>query len=141
MLAVCANLFVSVAQAQAAEQVINLVEIALPSPLDDLEGNNGDPEVPIRRFQATISGHTLQVVANTGMIARMQVENNTTGEVVEDKSFTATAVTSLPQVVTPYIFSPATLWSQANLKWNNFNLLLYYEKTIIGYRSCYVYSK
>ena len=32
MLAVCANLSISVAQAQAAEQVINLVEIALPSP-------------------------------------------------------------------------------------------------------------
>lgn len=111
MLAVCANLFVSVAQAQAAEQVINLVEIALPSPLDDLEGNNGDPEVPIRRFQATISGHTLQVVANTGMIARMQVENNTTGEVVEDKSFTATAVTSISAAgsYTLYIQSGNTL--------------------------------
>lgn len=95
MLAVCANLVVSVAQTQATEQVINLEEIALPSPLDELEGNNGNPRPPITRFQATISGNTLQVVANTSMIARMQVENNTTGEVVEDKSFTATTVASI----------------------------------------------
>ena len=95
MLAVCANLSISVAQAQAAEQVINLVEIALPSPLDAIDESNDDATPPVTRFQATISGHTLQVVANTGMIARMQVENNTTGEVVEEISFTATTVASI----------------------------------------------
>lgn len=111
MLAVCANLFVSVAQAQAAEQVINLVEIALPSPLDVIDESNDDATPPVTHFQATISGHTLQVVANTGMIARMQVENNETGEVVEDKSFTATTVASISAAgsYTLYIQSGNTL--------------------------------
>ena len=75
-------------------QEIPLVIVELPSPLDDNQEQSDLPTIPTR-FQATISGHTLQVVANTGMIARMQVENNETGEVVEDKSFTATAVTPL----------------------------------------------
>ena len=92
MLAVCANLSISVAQTQATEQVINLVEIALPSPLDELDEGKDTSNPPMQFFQATISGNMLHVVANTGMIARMQVENNTTGEVVEDKSFTATTV-------------------------------------------------
>ena len=75
-------------------QEIPLVIVELPSPLDDNQEQSDLPTIPTR-FQATISGHTLQVVANTGMIARMQVENNTTGEVVEDKSFTATTVASI----------------------------------------------
>ena len=75
-------------------QEIPLVIVELPSPLDDNQEQSDLPTIPTR-FQATISGHTLQVVANTGMIARMQVENNTTGEVVEDKSFTANTVASI----------------------------------------------
>lgn len=75
-------------------QEIPLVIVELPSPLDDNQEQSDLPTIPTR-FQATISGHTLQVVANTGMIARMQVENNETGEVVEDKSFTATTVASI----------------------------------------------
>lgn len=75
-------------------QEIPLEIVELPSPLDDNQEQSDLPTIPTR-FQATISGHTLQVVANTGMIARMQVENNTTGEVVEDKSFTATTVASI----------------------------------------------
>ena len=75
-------------------QEIPLVIVELPSPLDDNQEQSDLPTIPTR-FQATISGHTLQVVANTGMIARMQVENNTTGEVVEEKSFTATTVVSI----------------------------------------------
>ena len=75
-------------------QEIPLVIVELPSPLDDNQEQSDLPTIPTR-FQATISGNTLQVVANTSMIARMQVENNTTGEVVEDKSFTATTVASI----------------------------------------------
>lgn len=75
-------------------QEIPLEIVELPSPLDDNQEQSDLPTIPTR-FQATISGHTLQVVANTGMIARMQVENNETGEVVEDKSFTATTVASI----------------------------------------------
>ena len=75
-------------------QEIPLVIVELPSPLDDNQEQSDLPTIPTR-FQATISGHTLQVVANTGMIARMQVENNETGEVVEDKSFTANTVASI----------------------------------------------
>ena len=75
-------------------QEIPLVIVELPSPLDDNQEQSDLPTIPTR-FQATISGHTLQVVANTGMIARMQVDNNETGEVVEDKSFTATTVASI----------------------------------------------
>lgn len=75
-------------------QEIPLVIVELPSPLDDNQEQSDLPTIPTR-FQATISGHTLQVVANTGMIARMQVENNTTGEVVEEISFTATTVASI----------------------------------------------
>ena len=75
-------------------QEIPLVIVELPSPLDDNQEQSDLPTIPTR-FQATISGHTLQVVANTGMIARMQVENNEPGEVVEDKSFTANTVASI----------------------------------------------
>lgn len=75
-------------------QEIPLEIVELPSPLDDNQEQSDLPTIPTR-FQATISRHTLQVVANTGMIARMQVENNETGEVVEDKSFTATTVASI----------------------------------------------
>ena len=75
-------------------QEIPLEIVELPSPLDDNQEQSDLPTIPTR-FQATISGHTLQVVANTGMIARMQVENNETGEVVEDKSFTANTVASI----------------------------------------------
>ena len=75
-------------------QEIPLVIVELPSPLDDNQEQSDLPTIPTR-FQATISGNTLQVVANTSMIARMQVENNTTGEVVEEISFTATTVASI----------------------------------------------
>lgn len=79
------------------EQVIELAEISCPIPLDEPgEDDRIDPSTPpATRFQATISGNVLHVVANTGMIARMQVENNETGEVVEDKSFTANTVASI----------------------------------------------
>ena len=79
------------------EQVIELAEISCPIPLDEpKEDAKINPPTPsVIHFQATISGNTLQVVANTGMIARMQVENNETGEVIEDKSFTATTVASI----------------------------------------------
>ena len=75
-------------------QEIPLVIVELPSPLDDNQEQSDLPTIPTR-FQATISGNVLHVVANTGMTTRMQVENNTTGEVVEDKSFTATTVASI----------------------------------------------
>ena len=93
-LCICTMCIMSVYANFNCIQEIPLVIVELPSPLDDNQEQSDLPTIPTR-FQATISGHTLQVVANTGMIARMQVENNTTGEVVEDKSFTATTVASI----------------------------------------------
>ena len=93
-LCICTMCIMSVYANFNCIQEIPLVIVELPSPLDDNQEQSDLPTIPTR-FQATISGHTLQVVANTGMIARMQVENNTTGEVVEDKSLTATTVASI----------------------------------------------
>ena len=93
-LCICTMCIMSVYANFNCIQEIPLEIVELPSPLDDNQEQSDLPTIPTR-FQATISGHTLQVVANTGMIARMQVENNTTGEVVEDKSFTATTVASI----------------------------------------------
>lgn len=95
MLAMCANLFFLVAQEHASEQVVNLEEMALPFPLDILDEGDEDPKPPINRFQAIISGSTLRVVANTGMTARMQVENNTNSEVVVDKMFTTSTISTI----------------------------------------------
>lgn len=93
-LCLCTMCIMSVYANYNCIQEIPLVIVELPSPLDDNQEQSDLPTIPTR-FQATISGHTLQVVANTGMIARMQVENNETGEVVEDKSFTANTVASI----------------------------------------------
>ena len=80
-------------------------------PLDDADGSDPLKPTDPTRFQATISGHTIQVVANTGMIARMQVENNTTGEIMEDMSFTANTLFSITATgsYTLYIKSGNTL--------------------------------
>ena len=95
------------------EQVIVLEEVCCLVPLDEPgEDDRIDPSTPpLTRFQATISGHTLQVVANTGMIARMQVENNTTGEIMEDISFTNNTLFSITATgsYTLYIKSGNTL--------------------------------
>ena len=93
-LCICTMCIMSVYANFNCIQEIPLVIVELPSPLDDNQEQSDLPTIPTR-FQATISGNTLQVVANTSMIAPMQVENNTTGEVVEDKSLTATTVASI----------------------------------------------
>lgn len=110
-LCLCTICIISAYANQNCIQEIFLEVIETPVPLDDNQEQPSTVLPPVNRFQATISGNTLQVVANTGMIARMQVENNETGEVVEDKSFTATAVASISAAgsYTLYIQSGNTL--------------------------------
>ena len=94
-LIVCVYATVAVSLNGVEQNVIPLTEMEIGVPLDDADGSDPLKPTDPTRFQATISGNVLHVVANTGMIARMQVENNTTGEVVEEKSFTATTVVSI----------------------------------------------
>lgn len=109
-LCICTMCIISVYANFNCIQEIPLVIVELPSPLDDNQEQSDLPTIPTR-FQATISGHTLQVVANTGMIARMQVENNTTGEIMEDISFTNNTLFSITATgsYTLYIKSGNTL--------------------------------
>lgn len=76
-------------------QEITLVECAI-TPMDDSEDAQTDPTPPTR-FRATISGHDLFVSANTNRTAHVIVENNSTGEIVEEKAFVASTPVNIPQ--------------------------------------------
>ena len=110
-LIVCVYATVAVSLNGVEQNVIPLTEMEIGVPLDDADGSDPLKPTDPTRFQATISGHTIQVVANTGMIARMQVENNTTGEIMEDMSFTANTLFSITATgsYTLYIKSGNTL--------------------------------
>lgn len=67
------------------------------TPLDDSEQLGGDTNsTDPNRFRATLSGHTLQVVANTGMPARVEVTNQTTGQKIISTAFKGSTTKVIP---------------------------------------------
>lgn len=74
-----------VLSAPCTESEIPLWDMEAVAPLDDL-GSSSCPTPP-KRFRATINGHELFVSANTNRTAHLIVENNTTGDIVKEKTF------------------------------------------------------
>lgn len=94
-------------------QSIVLQEIGLPTPMDDFnEESTGEPNPPFSHFRASISGNILQVTSNLGIVARLQVENNTSGEFVADKVFNTSTTSIIPSTgsYTVYIISNNTVY-------------------------------
>lgn len=89
-------------------QEIILVECAI-TPMDDSESSQIEPPHPTR-FRATINGHELFVSANTNRTAHLIVENNTTGDIVEEKTFISSTTLHISQQgdYTLYIISDDT---------------------------------
>lgn len=94
-------------------QSIVLQEIGLPTPMDDFnEESTDEPNPPFSHFRASIRGNVLQVTSNFGIVARMQVENNTSGEIVADKVFNTSSTSIIPSTgsYTLYIISDNTAY-------------------------------
>lgn len=87
---------------------IPLLEMETASPLDDHD-KPGDVTPPTR-FRATIDGHELFVSANTNRTAHLIVENNSTGDIVEEKTFISSTPLHISQQgdYTLYIISDNT---------------------------------
>lgn len=94
--------------APCTESEIPLWEMAVVVPLDDLESSSCP--TPPRCFRATISGHDLSVSANTNKTAHLIVENNSKGDIVEDKPFTSSTTVNISKKgdYTLYIISDDT---------------------------------
>lgn len=90
------------------EAEIILFEIETSVPLDDCDPTK--PTLPPTRFRATISGHDLSVSANTNKTAHLIVENNSKGDIVEDKPFTSSTTVNISKKgnYTLYIISDDT---------------------------------
>ena len=80
----------------AAEIVLH--EIIEISPMDDSRPTTGIGELPPEpnQFRATLSGHTLQVVANTGMPARVEITDQTTGQKIISSAFKGSTTKVIP---------------------------------------------
>lgn len=92
-----------------AEVEIMLFETEVSAPLDDCNSTK-KPATPPTRFRATINGHELFVSANTNRTAHLIVENNTTGDIVEEKTFISSTPLHISQQgdYTLYIISDDT---------------------------------
>lgn len=66
------------------------------TPLDDTGTSDSTPPTDPNQFRATLSGHTLQVVANTGMPARVEVTNQTTGQKIISTAFKGSTTKVIP---------------------------------------------
>lgn len=90
------------------EMEIPLLEMETSLPLDDRDAPGGI--TPPTRFRATINGHKLCVSANTNKSAHVIVENNSTGDIVEEKTFTSDLPVTISQKgdYTLYIISDDT---------------------------------
>ena len=66
------------------------------TPLDDTGTSDFTPPTDPNQFRATLSGHTLQVVANTGMPARVEVTNQTTGQKIISTAFKGSTTKVIP---------------------------------------------
>lgn len=67
-----------------------------PTPYDNSEGTGSGRPTDPNQFRATLSGHTLQVVANTGMPARVEVTNQTTGQKIISTAFKGSTTKVIP---------------------------------------------
>lgn len=90
------------------EMEIPLLEMETSLPLDDRDAPGGI--TPPTRFRATINGHELFVSANTNRTAHLIVENNTTGDIVKEKTFISSTPLHISQQedYTLYIISDDT---------------------------------
>lgn len=90
-----------------AEVEIMLFETEVSAPLDDRTPKKPNPPT---RFRATINGHELFVSANTNRTAHLIVENNTTGDIVKEKTFISSTPLHISQKgdYTLYIISDDT---------------------------------
>lgn len=92
-------------------QEIVLTESMTVGPLDnvDKEDESGVPNPTC--FRATISGHELFVLADANKMMRLIVENNHTGEIVEERAFVSAVLVTIPQKgdYTLYIISDNTI--------------------------------
>ncbi len=91
--------FQSYAAGQATDIPLTVISSGsyTPTPLDDSEQLGGDtnPTDPTR-FRATLSGHTLKVVANTGLPARVEVTDQTTGQKIISTAFKGSTTKTIP---------------------------------------------
>lgn len=94
--------------APCTESEIPLWDMEAVAPLDDLGSSSWS--TPPKRFRATISGHELFVSGNTNKPAHVIVENNSTGDIVEEKTFTSDLPVTISQKgdYTLYIISDDT---------------------------------
>lgn len=108
LLALCIASTIAVFPTSFAEVEIPLFEMETSLPLDDRD-EPGDITPPTR-FRATINGHELFVSANTNRTAHLIVENNTTGDIVEEKTFISSTPLHISQQgdYTLYIISDDT---------------------------------
>ena len=66
------------------------------TPLDDPGTPDSTPPTDPTRFRATLSGHTLKVVANTGLPARVEVTDQTTGQKIISTAFKGSTTKMIP---------------------------------------------